>query len=41
LKDVTVIVNLDELAPVGGRATGQRHWWWLEWFAEVSYERSF
>ena len=35
MKDVTVIVNLDELAPVGGRASGRRHWWWLEWFAEV------
>ena len=39
MKNVTVIVNLDELALVGGRATGRRHWWWLEWFAEVCENR--
>jgi hypothetical protein len=28
-------VGLDELAPVGGRPAGGRHWWWLEWFATL------
>ena len=41
LKDVAIVMDLHELAPVGGRATGRRHWWWLERFAEVSCERSF
>jgi len=35
LEDVAVVVDLDELAPVGGRATSGRHRWWLERFAEV------
>ena len=28
-------MDLDELAPVGGRAAGGQHRWWLERFAEV------
>jgi len=35
LKDVAVVVNLHELAPVGGRAPGGRDGRRLEWFAEV------
>ena len=30
-----VVMSLDELAPVGGRATSGRDGGWLEWFAEV------
>jgi hypothetical protein len=30
-----VIVNRDEFAPVGGLATGRRHWWRFEWFTQV------
>ena len=35
LKDVALVVDLDELAPVGGRATSGRDGRRLEWFAEV------
>jgi len=35
LKGIAVVMRLDEFALVGGRAPGRRHWWWLEWFAEV------
>ena len=35
LKDVAIVMRLDELAPVGGRATSGRHRRWLEWFAEM------
>ena len=35
LKDFPVVVGLDNLAPVGGRATGGREGRWFEWFAEV------
>ena len=35
LKDVAVVMSLDELAPVGGRAPGRRDWWRLERFAEM------
>ena len=35
LKDVPVVVELHELAPVGGRATSRRDGWWLERFAQV------
>jgi hypothetical protein len=35
LKDAAVIVNRDEFAPVGGLATGRRHWWRFEWFTQV------
>jgi len=35
LKDVAVVVNLDDLAPAGGRAAGGRHWRRFEWFNQV------
>ena len=35
LKDVPLVVDLDELAPVGGRATGGRDGRWLERLAQV------
>ena len=35
LKDCPVVVGLDNLAPVGRRATGGREGRWFEWFAEV------
>ena len=35
LQDCPLVVDLDELAPVGGRATSGRDRWWLERFAEV------
>jgi len=35
LKDVAVVMDLHELAPVGGRATNGRDGRRLEWFAEV------
>ena len=35
LNDIAIVMRLDELAPVGGRATSGRHRWRLEWFAEV------
>jgi hypothetical protein len=35
LKDVAVVVDLDELAPVGGWATSGRHRWWFQRFAEM------
>jgi len=35
LEDVAVVVDLDEFAPVGGRAAGGRDGWWLERFAEM------
>ena len=35
LKDCPVVVGLDNLAPVGGRATGRQDWRRLERFAEV------
>ena len=35
LKDYPVVVGLDNLAPVGGRATGRQDWRRLERFAEV------
>jgi len=35
LEDVAVVMDLDELAPVGGWATSGRHRWWLERFAEM------
>jgi len=30
LEDITVVMRLHELAPVGGRPAGRRDWWWLE-----------
>jgi hypothetical protein len=35
LKDVVIVMDLHELAPVGGRATSGRHWWRLERFAKM------
>ena len=35
LKDVAVVVDLDELSPVGGRHAGRRDWRRFERFAEV------
>jgi len=35
LEDVAVVMDLDELAPVGGWAAGGCDRWWLERFAEV------
>jgi len=35
LKDVAIVMDLHELAPVGGRATSGRDGRRLEWFAEV------
>ena len=35
LKDVAVIVDLYEFAPVGGRATSWRDRWRFEWFVQV------
>jgi hypothetical protein len=35
LKDCPVVVGLDNVAPVGGRATGRQDWRRLERFAEV------
>ena len=35
LKDCPVVVGLDNLAPVGGRATGRQDWRRRERFAEV------
>jgi hypothetical protein len=35
LKDVAIVMDLHEFAPVGGRFTGWRAWWWLERFAQV------
>jgi hypothetical protein len=35
LKDCPVVVDLHRLAPVGGRATGGRHWRRFERFAKV------
>ena len=35
LKDVAIVMDLHELAPVGGRATSGRHWWRLERFAKM------
>jgi hypothetical protein len=35
LKVCPVVVDLDELSPVGGRATGGRDWRWFERFAEM------
>jgi hypothetical protein len=35
LNRFAVVMRLDELAPVGGRAASGRHRWWLERFAEV------
>jgi hypothetical protein len=35
LKDVAIVMDLQELAPVGGRATSGRDGSRLEWFAEV------
>ena len=35
LEDVAVVMGLDELAPVGRRAAGGRHWRRLEWFTQV------
>jgi len=35
LKDVAIVMDLHELAPVGGRATSGRHRWWLERFAKM------
>ena len=33
-------MDLDELAPVGGRAPGRRDGWWLERFAQVREDPS-
>jgi len=38
LKDVAVVVDLDELAPVGGRAARGRHRWRFERFAQVDQD---
>jgi hypothetical protein len=35
LEDVAIVMDLHELAPVGGRATSGRHWWRLERFAKM------
>jgi hypothetical protein len=35
LKNRPVVVDLDELSPVGGRATGGRDWRRLERFAQM------
>ena len=35
LKDVAIVMRLDELGSVGGRATSGRDRWWLERFAEM------
>jgi hypothetical protein len=35
LKDVAIVMDLHELAPVGGRATSGRHRWRLERFATM------
>ena len=35
LKDIAIVMDLHELAPVGGRATSGRHWWRLERFAKM------
>ena len=35
LKDVAIVMDLHELAPVGGRATSGRHRWRLERFAKM------
>ena len=35
LKDCPVVMDLHELSPVGGRATGRQDWRRLERFAEV------
>jgi hypothetical protein len=35
LTDVAVVMRLDELAPLGRRATSRREWWRLERFSEV------
>ena len=35
LKDIAVVVGLDELAPVGGRPASGRERRWFERFAEV------
>jgi hypothetical protein len=35
LKDVAVVIDLHELAPVGGRAPGRRDGWWLKRFAQM------
>ena len=40
LKDVAVVVDLNQLAPVGGRAAGGRDRWWLERFAQVREDLS-
>jgi hypothetical protein len=39
LEDVAVVMGLDELAPVGRRAAGGRHWRRLEWFTQVRENR--
>ena len=40
LKDAAVVVDLDELGPVGGRSTGRRDWRTLERCAEVCQDFS-
>jgi hypothetical protein len=35
LNDVAIVMDLHELAPVGGRATSGRHRWRLERFAKM------
>jgi len=35
LKDVAIVMDLHEFAPVGGRATSGRHRWRLERFAKM------
>ena len=40
LGEVAVVMGLDELGPVGGRATSRRHWRRVEWFAQVRRRRN-
>ena len=35
MKDVAIVMDLHEFAPVGGRAAKGLHRRWFEWFAEV------
>jgi hypothetical protein len=38
LQDVAVVMDLDELGPVGGQSTGRRDWWWLKRFAKMGQD---
>ena len=38
LKDVAVVLGLNELVPVGRRAPRGCDWWWLERFAKMGQD---